>query len=149
MKTRIVAVLVLIFAFVTACTMIAQEKVERKHEQKLKEAEAKLKEHEHRLHSIEIPEIHVDLSGLEQSMQELEVSLQHLEHIEIPDMFQKFMSHIFMFPISISRIFTFQKSTWRLTSSILTLILTSILILMMDLFITKMAIGIIPIYSKI
>ncbi len=85
MKTRIAAVLVLIFAFVIACTMIAQEKIERKRERKLKEAETKLKEHEYRLHSIEIPEIHIDLSSLEQSMQELEVSLQHLEHIEIPE----------------------------------------------------------------
>ena len=85
MKTRIIIAVTFLFAFVIACSMIAQEKIERKHERKLKEAEEKLKEHEYRLHSIEIPEIHIDLSGLEQSMQELEVSLQHLEHIEIPD----------------------------------------------------------------
>jgi len=101
MKTRIVAVMVLIFAFVFACTTIAQEKLERKHEQKLKKAEEKLKEHEHRLHSIEIPEINIDLSGLEQSMQDLEVSLQHLDHIEIPDIQ---IPHIYIPPIHIPEI---------------------------------------------
>lgn len=101
MKTRIIAVLVLIFAFIIACTIIAQEKFERKHEQKLKRAEEKLKAAECRLHSIEIPEIHIDLGGLEQSMQELEVSLQHLEHIEIPDIQ---IPHIYIPPIHIPEI---------------------------------------------
>ncbi len=85
MKTRIIIAETFLLAFVFACTLFAQEKVERKHEQKLKQAEEKLKAAEFRLQSIEIPEIHVDLSGLEQSMKELEFSLQHLEHIEIPD----------------------------------------------------------------
>ena len=85
MKTRIIIAVTFLFAFVIACSMIAQEKIERKHERKLKEAEEKLKEHEHRLHSFTIPEIHIDMSHLETSMQHLEQSLQHLEHIEIPD----------------------------------------------------------------
>jgi hypothetical protein len=101
MKTRIVAVLALIFAFVIACTIVAQEKFERKHEKKLKRAEEKLKAAESRLHSIEIPEIHVDLSGLEQSMKELEFSMQHLEHIEIPDIQ---IPHIYIPPIHIPEI---------------------------------------------
>ena len=87
MKTKTITALVSIFAFVIACTIIAQEKIERKHERKLKAAEAKLKEHEHRLHSITIPEIHIDMSHLETSMQHLEQSLQHLEHIEIPEIY--------------------------------------------------------------
>ncbi len=101
MKIRIVAVLVLIFAFGIACTMVAQEKFERKNERKLKKAEEKLKAAECRLHSIEIPEIHIDLSGLEESMQELEVSLKHLEHIEIPDIQ---IPHIYIPPIHIPEI---------------------------------------------
>lgn len=101
MKTRIIIAVTFLLAIVFACTMIAQEKLERKHEQKLKRAEKKLKEHEYRLQSIEIPEIHIDLSGLEQSMQELEVSLQHLEHIEIPDIQ---IPHIYIPPIHIPEI---------------------------------------------
>jgi len=85
MRTRTLAVFVLIIAFLFTSGIIAQEKLEKKIEEKLKRVEERLKEKEHHLRSIEIPEMHLDLSGLEQSMQHLEVSLQHLEHIEIPD----------------------------------------------------------------
>lgn len=101
MKPRIIALILLIFAFVIAFTSFSQERIERKHEQKLKQAEEKLKAAEFRLQSIEIPEINIDLSGLEQSMRDLEVSLQHLEHIEIPDIPP---IHVYIPPIHIPEI---------------------------------------------
>ena len=84
--------------------MIAQEKIERKHQQKLKKAGAKLKEHEHRLHSFTIPEIHIDMSHLETSMQHLEQSLQNLEHIEVPEVHVD-IPHIYVPEIHVPHIF--------------------------------------------
>ncbi len=101
MKVRIATVLTLIFAFLFANATIAQEKLERKIEEKLKRVEDRLREKEKHFHSIEIPEINIDLSGLEQSMQDLEVSLQHLDHIEIPDIQ---IPHIYIPPIHVPEI---------------------------------------------
>ena len=101
MKTKIAAVLALVLIFFLTNAIIAQERLERKIERKLKRVEDRLREKEHHIHSIEIPEINIDLSGLEQSMQDLEVSLQHLDHIEIPDIQ---IPHIYIPPIYVPEI---------------------------------------------